>query len=135
MRRVSRRGPSARQREQRIPGVHREGAHEEDDHAINGCRGSLEDGAEGILDLANDCAGWYPVTDRDGRVPVAARRRSHPGLRPQDLGAVRGRAGSVLEKPGGPEHAPEARRMEGVVIFLVSSLAMNAGDPLLALAG
>jgi len=33
----------------------------------------------------------------------------------------------VLERPIAP--------IDGIVIFLVTSLAMNAGDPLLALAG
>ena len=36
-------------------------------------------------------------------------------------------SGTVLERPAAP--------IDGVVIFLVTSLAMNAGDPLLALAG
>jgi uncharacterized protein len=43
------------------------------------------------------------------------------------VGEVQDAFGVVLERP-------EAT-MDGVVIFLVSSLAMNAGDPLLALAG
>jgi len=43
------------------------------------------------------------------------------------VGEVQDAFGTVLERP-------EAT-MDGVVIFLVSSLAMNAGDPLLALAG
>jgi predicted deacylase len=43
------------------------------------------------------------------------------------VGEVQDAFGTVLEEPRAP--------MDGVVIFLVSSLAMNAGDPLLALAG
>ena len=43
------------------------------------------------------------------------------------VGEVQDAFGDVLERPSAP--------MDGVVIFLVSSLAMNAGDPLLALAG
>ncbi len=43
------------------------------------------------------------------------------------VGEVRDAFGTVLE-------APQAT-IEGVVIFMVTSLAMNAGDPLLALAG
>ena len=43
------------------------------------------------------------------------------------VGEVQDAFGAVLERP-------EAT-IDGVVIFLVSSLAMNAGDPLLALAG
>jgi predicted deacylase len=43
------------------------------------------------------------------------------------VGEVQDAFGVVLERPAAP--------MDGVVIFLVSSLAMNAGDPLLALAG
>ena len=42
------------------------------------------------------------------------------------VGEVQDAFGVVLERPAAP--------MDGVVIFLVSSLAMNAGDPLLALA-
>ena len=43
------------------------------------------------------------------------------------VGEVQDAFGTVLERPEAP--------MDGVVIFLVSSLAMNVGDPLLALAG
>jgi predicted deacylase len=43
------------------------------------------------------------------------------------VGDVQDAFGSVLERPVAP--------IDGVVIFLVTSLAMNAGDPLLALAG
>ena len=43
------------------------------------------------------------------------------------VGEVQDAFGTVLERPDSP--------MDGVVIFLVTSLAMNAGDPLLALAG
>ena len=43
------------------------------------------------------------------------------------VGEVQDAFGAVLERPKAP--------MDGVVIFLVSSLAMNTGDPLLALAG
>jgi predicted deacylase len=43
------------------------------------------------------------------------------------VGEVQDAFGNVLERPAAP--------MDGVVIFLVSSLAMNVGDPLLALAG
>jgi predicted deacylase len=43
------------------------------------------------------------------------------------VGEVRDAFGHVLERPAAP--------IDGVVIFLVTSLAMNAGDPLLALAG
>jgi hypothetical protein len=43
------------------------------------------------------------------------------------VGEVQDAFGAVLERPTAP--------IGGVVIFLVSSLAMNAGDPLLALAG
>jgi predicted deacylase len=58
----------------------------------------------------------------------------HPAVRVGDrlvagavVGEVQDAFGTVLERPTAP--------MDGVVIFLVSSLAMNAGDPLLALAG
>jgi predicted deacylase len=43
------------------------------------------------------------------------------------VGEVQDAFGAVLERPEAP--------IDGVVIFLVSSLAMNQGDPLLALAG
>ena len=43
------------------------------------------------------------------------------------MGEVQDAFGDVLERPAAP--------MGGVVVFLVSSLAMNAGDPLLALGG
>ena len=43
------------------------------------------------------------------------------------IGEVQDAFGAILARPAAP--------MDGVVIFLVSSLAMNAGDPLLALAG
>ncbi len=43
------------------------------------------------------------------------------------VGEVQDAFGGVLERPTAP--------IDGVVIFLVSSLAMNAGDPLLAIAG
>jgi len=43
------------------------------------------------------------------------------------VGEVRDAFGGVLEQPVAP--------LDGVVIFLVTSLAMNEGDPLLALAG
>ena len=43
------------------------------------------------------------------------------------VGEVRDAFGDVLERPAAP--------IDGVVIFLVTSLAMKAGDPLLALAG
>jgi predicted deacylase len=43
------------------------------------------------------------------------------------VGEVRDAFGAVLERPAAP--------VDGVVLFLVTSLAMNAGDPLLALAG
>ena len=42
------------------------------------------------------------------------------------VGEVQDAFGVVLERPAAP--------IDGVVIFLVSSLAMNDGDPLLALA-
>ena len=58
----------------------------------------------------------------------------HPAVRVGDriahgtvVGEVRDPFGTVLEAPLAP--------VDGVVIFLVTSLAMNAGDPLLALAG
>jgi len=43
------------------------------------------------------------------------------------VGEVQDAFGTVLERPTAP--------LDGIVTFLVSSLAMNAGDPLLAIAG
>jgi predicted deacylase len=43
------------------------------------------------------------------------------------VGEVQDAFGRALERP--------SATMDGVVIFLVTSLAMSAGDPLLALAG
>ena len=59
---------------------------------------------------------WHPAVAVGQRVAAGAV-----------VGEVRDAFGGVLEAPTAP--------MDGVVIFLVTSLAMNAGDPLLALAG
>jgi hypothetical protein len=59
---------------------------------------------------------WHPAVGVGDRV-----------ARGTVVGEVQDAFGTVLERP-------EAT-IDGVVIFLVSSLAMNAGDPLLALAG
>jgi len=59
---------------------------------------------------------WHPA--------VGVGDRIHAGM---EVGEVQDAFGNVLERPAAP--------IAGVVIFLVSSLAMNAGDPLLALAG
>src|SRR3954469_13303585 len=59
---------------------------------------------------------WHPAVEVGERVAAGTV-----------VGEVQDAFGSVLERPSAP--------MDGVVIFLVSSLAMNAGDPLLALAG
>ena len=59
---------------------------------------------------------WHPGVEVGSRVAAGTV-----------VGEVRDAFGSVLERPRAP--------MDGVVIFLVTSLAMNAGDPLLALAG
>jgi uncharacterized protein len=59
---------------------------------------------------------WHPAVEVGGRVAAGAV-----------VGEVQDAFGVVLERPVAP--------IEGLVIFLVSSLAMNAGDPLLALAG
>ncbi len=58
---------------------------------------------------------WHPAVEVDERVAEGAV-----------VGEIRDAFGTVLERPTAP--------IEGVVIFLVTSLAMNAGDPLLALA-
>ena len=59
---------------------------------------------------------WHPAVEVGDRISAGAI-----------VGEVQDAFGGVLERPSAP--------MDGVVIFLVSSLAMNAGDPLLALAG
>jgi predicted deacylase len=59
---------------------------------------------------------WHPAVAVGDRVPAGTV-----------VGQVQDAFGAVLERPAAP--------MDGVVIFLVSSLAMNTGDPLLALAG
>ena len=59
---------------------------------------------------------WHPAVEVGDRLQAGA-----------EVGEVQDAFGNVLERPSAP--------IDGVVIFLVSSLAMNAGDPLLALAG
>jgi predicted deacylase len=59
---------------------------------------------------------WHPAVEVGDRVKAGAV-----------VGEVQDAFGAVLERP--------TATMDGVVIFLVSTLAMNAGDPLLALAG
>ncbi len=59
---------------------------------------------------------WHPAVEVGQRVSKGAV-----------VGEVCDAFGAVLERPKVP--------IDGVVIFLVTSLAMNAGDPLLALAG
>jgi predicted deacylase len=59
---------------------------------------------------------WHPALEVGDRVTAGTV-----------VGEVQDAFGTVLERPAAP--------IDGVVIFLVSSLAMNAGDPLLALAG
>jgi uncharacterized protein len=59
---------------------------------------------------------WHPAVAVGDRVAAGSA-----------VGEVQDAFGAVLERPVAP--------IDGVVIFLVSSLAMNAGDPLLALAG
>jgi predicted deacylase len=59
---------------------------------------------------------WHPAVGVGDRVPAGTV-----------VGEVQDAFGAVLERP--------TATMDGVVIFLVTSLAMNAGDPLLALAG
>jgi predicted deacylase len=58
---------------------------------------------------------WHPAVEVGDRVSAGTI-----------VGEVQDAFGTVLERP--------AAAVDGVVIFLVSSLAMNAGDPLLALA-
>jgi predicted deacylase len=59
---------------------------------------------------------WHPTVEVGARVSMGSV-----------VGEVRDAFGAVLEVPTAP--------VDGVVIFLVTSLAMNTGDPLLALGG
>ncbi len=59
---------------------------------------------------------WHPVVEVGQAVAAGT-----------PVGEVRDAFGALLERPAAP--------VDGVVIFLVTSLAMNDGDPLLALAG
>lgn len=59
---------------------------------------------------------WHPAVDVGARIAMGAT-----------VGQVRDAFGGVLEQPAAP--------IGGVVIFLVTSLAMNAGDSLLSIAG
>jgi len=59
---------------------------------------------------------WHPAVEVGDQVAAGAV-----------VGEVQDAFGAILERPVAP--------IDGVVIFLVSTLAMNAGDPLLALAG
>jgi predicted deacylase len=58
----------------------------------------------------------------------------HPNVAVGDRVAVGAVVGTVRDAFGRTLESPTAS-IDGVVIFLVTSLAMNAGDPLLALAG
>jgi predicted deacylase len=91
--------------------------------------------AAGLLDAAPDTPAHRTET-----LPTEAWMRAttsgywHPAIEVGDrvaagtvVGEVQDPFGRVLERPVAP--------MDGVVIFLVTSLAMNADDPLLALAG
>jgi predicted deacylase len=91
--------------------------------------------AAGLIDAAPDAP-----SHRTEVLPTEAWMRAtttgywHPAVVVGDrmsagtvVGEVQDAFGMVLERP--------TASMDGVVIFLVSSLAMNAGDPLLALAG
>ena len=59
---------------------------------------------------------WHPSVEVGERV-----------VKDAVVGEVRDAFGKVLERTTAP--------IDGVVLFLVTSLAMNRGDPLLALAG
>jgi predicted deacylase len=59
---------------------------------------------------------WHPAVGVGDRVAAGSL-----------VGEVQDAFGAVLERPVAP--------IDGIVVFLVGSLAMNAGDPLLALAG
>jgi predicted deacylase len=74
------------------------------------------------------------VLDHEAWLRASVAGYWHPAVRVGDqvragsvVGEVQDAFGGVLERPTAP--------IDGVVIFLVSSLAMNAGDPLLAIAG
>jgi hypothetical protein len=91
--------------------------------------------AAGLIDEAPDKPAFTTeVLPTEAWMRATATGYWHPAVVVGDrvaagtvVGEVQDAFGAVLERPEAP--------MGGVVIFLVSSLAMNAGDPLLALAG
>ena len=92
-------------------------------------------GAAGLIDDAPASPAFTSeVLEHEAWMRASASGYWHPAVavgEPVSAGAVVGEVqdafGVVLERPTAP--------IDGVVIFLVSSLAMNAGDPLLAVAG
>ncbi len=91
--------------------------------------------AAGLLETAPASPGFATeVLGTEAWMRASTTGYWHPSVEVGDVvaaGAVVGEVqdafGGVLERPAAP--------IDGIVIFLVSSLAMNAGDPLLALAG
>jgi predicted deacylase len=89
----------------------------------------------GVLDDAPDAPRHYTeVLPTEAWMRATATGHWHPAVQVGQrvtagtiVGEVQDAFGAVLEAPPAP--------IDGVVIFLVTSLAMNAGDPLLALAG
>ena len=89
--------------------------------------------AAGVVDDApEEPAHETRVLEREAWMRASATGYWHPTVAVDEqvaegtlVGEIRDAFGRVLERPVAP--------MSGVVIFLVTSLAMNAGDPLLAL--
>jgi predicted deacylase len=90
--------------------------------------------AAGLVDDAPSSPGFgTEVLGHEAWMRASAAGYWHPAVAVGEhvaegavVGEVQDAFGAVLERPTAP--------MDGVVIFLVSSLAMNSGDPLLALA-
>jgi predicted deacylase len=91
--------------------------------------------AAGVVDAAPETPGFdTEVLHHEAWMRATASGYWHPAVEVGDrvaagspVGTVRDVFGRTLESPVAP--------IDGVVIFLVTTLAMNAGDPLLALAG
>lgn len=91
--------------------------------------------AAGVVDTAPETPGFdTEVLHHEAWMRATTTGYWHPGVEVGDRVAVGSHVGTVRDAFGRTLESPTAP-IDGVVIFLVTSLAMNAGDPLLALAG
>ena len=91
--------------------------------------------AAGVTDEAPSTPGFATeVLRNESWMRATTSGYWHPAVEVGDQIAAGTIVGSVLDAFGRTLESPVAT-IDGVVIFLVTSLAMNAGDPLLALAG